>query len=108
MLISKVILEVKLINVKIAIRHDLKLYKRKKVDSDLKGVQTAFNPVYTLNQVLISRPKDRQTNPRAKREIVYEIPCLDCNFVYYNQTKRSLKKRVGEHKDAVKISGPQF
>ena len=38
MLISKVILEVKLINVKIAIRHDLKLYKRKKVDSDLEDV----------------------------------------------------------------------
>ena len=70
-----------------------------------EGVQTAFKPVHTLNQVF-PRPKDRQTDPLAKREIVYKIPCLDCNFVYYGQTKRSLKKRVGEHKDAVKNQDP--
>lgn len=37
-----------------------------------------------------------------KKEVVYQIPCQDCDSVYIGETGRSLGKRRGEHKYAVK------
>ena len=39
--------------------------------------------------------------------IIYEIPCLDCNFVYIGQTKRGLKSRLAEHKRATLNQKPE-
>jgi hypothetical protein len=36
------------------------------------------------------------------KEIVYEVPCHDCEMKYIGETKRSMKKRVAEHRYAVK------
>ena len=37
-----------------------------------------------------------------KKGVVYEIPCQDCTQVYVGETGRTLKKRMSEHKQAVK------
>ena len=37
-----------------------------------------------------------------KKGVVYEIPCQDCAQVYVGETGRTLKKRISEHKQAVK------
>ena len=39
--------------------------------------------------------------------IIYEIPCLDCNFVYIGQTKGGLKSRLAEHKRATLNQKPE-
>ena len=36
-----------------------------------------------------------------KREVVYKVPCKDCNSVYVGETKRNLKTRLSEHRYAV-------
>ena len=39
--------------------------------------------------------------------VVYEIPCKDCPEVYVGETKRTLKVRLSEHKQAVKRGDPK-
>ena len=38
----------------------------------------------------------------GRKEVVYQIPCQDCDSVYIGETGRSLGKRITEHKCAVK------
>ena len=41
--------------------------------------------------------------PEEKRTgVVYEVPCHDCDHVYIGETGRTLKKRLTEHKQAVR------
>ena len=42
------------------------------------------------------------TPEMSKKEVVYEIPCQDCDSVYIGETGRSLERRITEHKYAVK------
>ena len=37
-----------------------------------------------------------------KKGVVYEVPCGECNHVYIGETGRTLRKRLTEHKAAVK------
>ena len=62
------------------------------------GVNVAMKPVHTIRHVL-PLPKDPYTSEDIGC-IIYEIPCLDCNFVNIGQTKRGLKSRLAEHKRA--------
>ena len=48
----------------------------------------------------ISTPLDLQSN------LIYGIPCLDCNSIYIGQTKQTLKARVNHHKSEFKHMCP--
>ena len=37
-----------------------------------------------------------------KKEVVYEVPCMDCDSKYIGETGRNLQKRLMEHKAAVR------
>ena len=39
--------------------------------------------------------------------IIYEIPCLDCNFVYIGQAKWDLQSRLTERKRAILNQKPE-
>ena len=41
------------------------------------------------------------------RVVVYEVPCKECHQTYIGETKRTLKVRLGEHKQAVKHGDPK-
>ena len=69
------------------------------------GVNVALRPVHTIHYVL-PLPKDPYTSEDIGC-IIYEIPCLDCNFVYIGQTKRGLKSRLAEHKRATLNQKPE-
>ena len=59
-----------------------------------EGLKVAHKPIQTINNIF-SRPKDR-LNKEQTRGIVYKYECKDCDFVYYGETGRSLKTRIGE------------
>ena len=64
------------------------------------GVKTVFKSRGTLRESLMKVKNPR--NPLLKKGVVYEVPCMDCNSSYIGETGRSLKKRLAEHKSAVK------
>ena len=69
------------------------------------GISTAFKPVKTLRQTLM---KVKTRVPEEKRRgVVYEVPCKDCSKTYVGETKRTLKVRLGEHRQAVKRGDPK-
>ena len=48
---------------------------------------------------LLCNPKDKV--PPDEQSGVYRIPCQDCPSVYYGQTRRKVKVRLKEHRNAV-------
>ena len=76
-----------------------------KIDRVCRNIETVnlkliTKPHRTIRQTLIN-VKNRV--PEEKRTgVVYEVPCHDCNHVYVGETGRTLKKRLAEHKQAVR------
>ena len=64
-----------------------------------------FKPFLTIGRFLPSL-KD-QINHNEKSNLVYEISCQNCAFVYIGQTKRDLKSRIKEHQHTIKFQRPE-
>ena len=69
------------------------------------GVQVAFKPFLTIGRFLPSL-KD-EINHNEKSNLVYEVPCQNCPFVYIGQIKRDLKSRIREYQRAIKFQQPE-
>lgn len=69
-------------------------------------VRIAFKPERTLRQTLM-KVKTRVPEER-KRGVVHEVACKECSMTYVGETKRPLKVRLGEHKQAVKKGTPKI
>jgi len=52
--------------------------------------------------LLPPQPPRIQTPANMQRDIIYGIPCLDCNNIYIGQTKQTLKARINHHKSEFK------
>ena len=39
---------------------------------------------------------------KKKRDVIYKVPCQDCDMQYIGETKRTMKKRLTEHRYAVR------
>ena len=68
-------------------------------------MKPVFRPKKTLKRELMQvknkTPEQKQTG------VVYEIPCKDCPEVYVGETKRTLKVRLSEHRQAEKRGAPK-
>ena len=64
------------------------------------GVKAAFKPTKTLRQTL--KNIKNCIPEEKKREVVYEVPYKECQLSYIGETKRILRVRIREHKQAVK------
>ena len=64
------------------------------------GVKAVFKPQRTMRQMLV-QVKEKIPTER-KKEVVYEVACKDCDQKYIGETKRTMKKRLTEHKYAVR------
>ena len=60
---------------------------------------TAVRPHTTLRNMPV-HPKDR-INDEEKPEVVYKIPCKNCERVYVGETGRPLGVRIKEHRKEV-------
>ena len=52
-----------------------------------------------LANVMEKMPTER------RKEVVYEVPCKDCEQKYIGETKRKMKVRIAEHKYALSRGG---
>ena len=74
-------------------------------------IRSTFYTESTLRK-LICKPKDRVTT-EDRNNIIYEIDCSNCEVVYFDESKRSLKSHFHEHKwsarncDCDKNEGPK-
>ena len=59
--------------------------------------QLLYKPQKTIKSRFL-RPEQQDKTYRPSSGVVYKIHCRQCDFVYYDQTERSLKTRVSEHK----------
>ena len=64
------------------------------------GIRAVFKSSGTLRQTL-TRVKTARPEMK-KKEVIYEVPCMDCEKSYIGETGRSLQKRLTEHKGAVR------
>ena len=67
-------------------------------------MRAVFKSNGTLRQ-LLTKVKSPVSEMR-KKDVVYTIPCQDCDSQFIGETGRALGRRVTEHKYAVK-SGDQ-
>ena len=78
--------------------------KLKKVCAPL-GVKTIFRLQKKLRSMLMQ--VKQKTTMEKKRNVVYEGPFRDCQLTYIGETRRTMKKRMTEHKYAVKTGDPK-
>lgn len=60
------------------------------------NIKLAHKPNHTLNR-LFTKTKTK-IDKQQQGDVIYEIECKDCKQVYIGTTKRSLGKRMTEHK----------
>ena len=72
-----------------------------KVERTLKkyNITTAMKPYLTLRNILV-HPKDKCT-VEEQGEVVYKIPCKNCERSYIGETGRLFRTRLEEHKKDV-------
>jgi len=78
--------------------------KFKNIASNIKAKLVSF---FSLNKLrrIIKAQKDTLSQGFNKN-IVYKLPCKDCDATYVGQTKRKLNTRISEHrKDINKKTG---
>ena len=63
------------------------------------GIATAMKPHSTLRQLLV-HPKDK-CEIAEEGELVYKIPCRDCDMSYIGETGRLFRYRLEEHQKDV-------
>ena len=72
---------------------------KKSLRADFPNIVMATRNDHTINQ-LFSRTKDR-IPPSMRTNVIYKIPCHDCDKVYVGLTTQYLKARVSRHQSDV-------
>lgn len=67
------------------------------------GLHVVHRSDNTLRELLCNL-KDKV--PPDEQSGIYQIPCRDCSAVYIGQTRRKIKTRIKEHKNAVDANKP--
>ena len=55
---------------------------------------------------MFTQRKD-QLDSLDRHNVVYMIPCQDCDKVYIGETSKTIKSRITEHKNAIKRQDPR-
>ena len=64
-------------------------------------IQFCFRKNMSLKSVFLPKPKGNDGR-RKNKNLVYSIPCLDCDTVYVDETSRLKVTRMNEHKAKIK------
>lgn len=70
------------------------------------NIKLVAKPHNTLYKHTFSKLKDK-TDQQLQSNLIYEVPCKDCNQTYIGQTKQYLKKRMYSHRYHINIKDPK-
>jgi hypothetical protein len=59
------------------------------------GLRSVFKKTQTLGDIL--KKKGRQVEKVYKKNVVYQVPCSQCEVSYIGQTKKPIHVRMGQH-----------
>jgi len=65
-------------------------------------IQFCFRKHMSLKSIFLPKLKGKDENKKNKN-LVYSIPCMDCDKVYIGETSRMKDTRMDEHKAKVKL-----
>ena len=68
----------------------------------MRQVEQDQGRCFRVRAIYIDHRLPLWTSEQKQTGVVYEIPCKDCPEVYVGETKRTLKVRLSEHRQAVK------
>lgn len=72
-----------------------------KIFKDIPNIKTANTSVLKINSIFTKlKCKDNVTN---MSNVIYSIPCRDCDKIYIGQTSQTIKKRLAIHKSDCKL-----
>ena len=69
------------------------------------NLDVAHKPVNKL-KTLFNKHKDRP-KPLDKTNVIYKIPCQDCEQVYIGETSKTANTHITQHKNAIKREDPR-
>ncbi|UYV67089.1 hypothetical protein LAZ67_4003865 [Cordylochernes scorpioides] len=69
------------------------------------GIKTIFRGSPSMASIL-RNPITKSTDQKQKKDLVYQIPCLNCNSVYIGETSRDLSIRIKEHQRNISKLNP--
>ncbi|UYV71762.1 hypothetical protein LAZ67_9000298 [Cordylochernes scorpioides] len=69
------------------------------------GIKTIFRGSPSMGSIL-RNPITKSTDQKQKKDLVYQIPCLNCNSVYIGETSRDLSIRIKEHQRNISKLNP--
>ena len=52
-------------------------------------------------------PKDNKVDVNCKRNVIYKVPCADCDKVYIGQTGNNFETRLNQHRSALRLVHPE-
>ncbi|UYV67704.1 hypothetical protein LAZ67_5001653 [Cordylochernes scorpioides] len=69
------------------------------------GIKTIFRSSPSIASIL-RNPITKSTDQKQKKDLVYQIPCLNCNSAYIGETSRDLSIRIKEHQRNISKLNP--
>ncbi|UYV79275.1 hypothetical protein LAZ67_17001887 [Cordylochernes scorpioides] len=69
------------------------------------GIKTIFRGSPSIASIL-RNPITKSTDQKQKKDLVYQILCLNCNSVYIGETSRDLSIRIKEHQRNISKLNP--
>lgn len=67
------------------------------------NIGIGYKSMNTLNNVIFTKTKDKLSDS-LKCNLIYKIPCIDCEYCYVGQTGNFLKTRLSGHMSDVRLN----
>lgn len=67
------------------------------------GIGIGYKSLHTLNNVIFTKTKDKLSDS-LKCNLIYKIPCIDCEYCYVGQTGNFLKTRMSGHMSDIRLN----
>lgn len=73
------------------------------IRKEIDNMGIGYKSLNTLDNVVFTKTKDKLSDS-LKRNLIYKIPCIDCEYCYVGQTGNFLKTRMSGHMSDIRLN----